>query len=245
VTDRPILLLDLDGVVLDNDRYDAEWDRLGPLAFADRLGGNPASWAAAQDAAWKRIEPAERARYEGQPVGGRPSVAEWWDDANARWVEATCALVGVDAPVTRRECIAAGERALAVYFTNTRAVFPGVAGAVRALAARFDVHMASGNPAIVVEAVLRQLGVRASIGRAFGSDLAGVFKFGPAFYAAVLAAVGGRSERTVVVDDQDVSLEAARAVGARTVKVGAASAASDLAVASLADLPAAIDRLDL
>ena len=56
-----------------------------------------------------------RAReYDGLPIAGRPTVAEWWDAANDAWVAETCALVGVDAPATRRERIAAGEHALAV-----------------------------------------------------------------------------------------------------------------------------------
>jgi HAD superfamily hydrolase (TIGR01509 family) len=239
MTDRPVVLLDLDGVLLDNDRYDAEWQRLAPVAFADRLGGNPGAWAAAQHAAWQRIEPAERARYDRLPLEERPTVAEWWDATNAQWVEETCALVGVDAPPTMRERIAAGEHAIAVYFTSTRAAFPGVAEAVRSLARRCELHMSSGNPTIIVEAVLRQLGVRSEIGRAYGSDLAGVFKPGAAFYRAILAAVGARAERTVVVDDQDVAIAAARAVGARTVQVGAESAGADLAIATLTELPAA------
>jgi FMN phosphatase YigB (HAD superfamily) len=243
VTRRPIVLLDLDGVLLDNDRYDAEWDRLAPLAFADRLGGNPGAWAAAQGAAWRKVEPEARERFDRLPVEGRPSVADWWDEMNAAWVEESCALVGVDAPATRRERIAAGERAVAVYYTNTGAIVPGAGDAVRVLAARFELHMASGNPTIVVEAALRRIGVRASVGRAYGSDLAGAFKPGPAFYAAVFAGIGARAEDTIVVDDQEAALSAARALGARTVQVGGTSAVADLVVATLADLPREIEGL--
>jgi FMN phosphatase YigB (HAD superfamily) len=243
MTDRPVVLLDLDGVLLDNDRYDAEWDRLAPLAFAERLGGNPEVWAAAQGAAWRKVEPEMRARFDGLAQSGRPTVAEWWDEVNVAWIEEACALAGVDAPPTRRERIAAGERAVAVYYTNTRALQPGAGDAVRALAHRCELHMASGNPTIIVEAALRRLGVRASVGRAYGSDLAGAFKPGPAFYAAILNGLGVSAREVVVVDDQEVALSAARALGARTVQVGGTSAVADLAVGSLADLPGQIDRL--
>jgi FMN phosphatase YigB (HAD superfamily) len=240
---RRVVLLDLDGVILDNDRYDAEWERLAPLAFADRLGGNPNAWAAAQGAAWRKVEPETRARFDALPADARPSVAECWDEMNAAWVEEACALVGVDAPVSRRERSAAAERAVGAYFTNTRAAFPGAAGAIRALADGFELHMASGNPTIIVEATLRGLGVRASVGRAYGSDLAGAWKPGREFYAAILAGIRARGEDAIAVDDDDRALAAARALGVRTVKIGAASPAADLALASLADLPGAIDRL--
>ena len=43
-----VMLLDVDGVILDNDLYDSEWDRLAGQAFTPLFGDNLAAWPAAQ-----------------------------------------------------------------------------------------------------------------------------------------------------------------------------------------------------
>ena len=68
---RGILLVDLDGVVLDNDRYDEEWRRLAPEAFVPRLGGEPGAWAEAQGEAWRSVETRANERLAAAFGGGR------------------------------------------------------------------------------------------------------------------------------------------------------------------------------
>lgn len=234
-----VVLLDLDGVLLDNAQYDAEWRRLAGDAFAPLLGGDPALWAAESDPAWRRVSGAGLRALETQAPAERPSPAAWWDRMNAEWIAECCRRVGVPAPRSPHGRVEVAEAGLAFFFEHTRTLLPGGAAAIRALAARFEIHMASGNPAWVCEAVLRRLGVRDLVGHPFGSDLAGALKNDwSRFYGAILSRVGAPAERAIVVDDDDTALAAARALGARTAKVGLPGAAPhDWVVEALADLP--------
>ena len=52
---RPVLLLDVDGVILDNERWEEESARLGGPALASLLGGDPGAWAAHQERVWQEV----------------------------------------------------------------------------------------------------------------------------------------------------------------------------------------------
>ena len=240
---RVVMLLDLDGVLLDNDRYYAEWERLGEPAFAPLLGGARTAWGTVQEEAWQRVSPPAFRALGDAPAPDCPAPADWWRDVEAAWIAEACRLVGVDAPATLAARADLAESALEYYFRNTQAHVPGAAEAISQLSERFELHMASGNKARVVETVLERLGVRKLVGRPFGSDLVGAHKqHGVAFYSAVLAAIGGRPERFIVVDDGDTPLAAARQLGAITAKVGrGGDSEHDLVIDTIADLPAAID----
>ncbi len=73
-----VVLLDVDGVLLDNDRYDAEWARLGEPAFVPLLGGRGDAWAEAQDVAWRRVYKRSTAELRSLTGDARPSPADWW-----------------------------------------------------------------------------------------------------------------------------------------------------------------------
>jgi FMN phosphatase YigB (HAD superfamily) len=241
---RDVVLLDVDGVLLDNARYDPEFERLGGAAFAPLLGGDPAGWAEAQRRAWDTVQREARLRHARLPADVRPSLRDWWFHANSEWIEASCALMGVPAPLMPAARVAAAERALTYFFLNADNAFPGVAEAVTALAKRAELHMASGNQAFVVECVLTRLGVRELVGRPFGTDLLGADKEeGAEFYEAILTAIGADPERVTLVDDADRALRAAGALGIRTVKIGPRSLDCDLAIDSLAELSEALERL--
>ena len=240
---RAVMLLDVDGVLLDNDRYDAEWELLAQRAFVPLLGGAGAAWATLQEEAWQRVsQPAFRALGD-TPAPDCPAPADWWRDVHAAWIAEACRLAGVDAPTTLAARADVAESALGYYFGNTEGLIPGAAEAISQLSGRFELHMASGNTARTVETVLERLGVRKLAGQPFGSDLAGAHKqHGVAFYGAVLAGIGGRPERFIVVDDGDTPLAAARQLGAITVKVGrGGDGEHNLVIDTLADLPAAIE----
>ena len=91
--ERTILLLDQDGVLLDNALYDAEWERLAEQAFATQVGGDPRAWPEAQRAAWARIEREAAEQHRALPKEARPTAAEWWDLANAAWIEEACGFL--------------------------------------------------------------------------------------------------------------------------------------------------------
>ena len=243
---RAILLLDLDGVVLDNERYEPEWERLAGRAFMPLLGGSADSWAEHQEAVWQEVSGRGVCELEEQSPLERPPPSEWWDRMNSEWIAETCERVGVRAPSTPRERIDVAERALAFYFRNTRGVFPGTADTIVRLSRGFEVHMASGNPASVVETVLERLGVREQVGFPFGSDLAGEYKqHSVPFYGEILSRIEAQPDPLIVVDDVDSALDAARELGAVTVKVGPASQGGehDFLIETLAELPPLLESL--
>ena len=240
------MLLDVDGVILDNSLYDPEWDRLAGQAFAPLLGGNPAAWPAAQVDAWRRVSSKRFREIDEMPESNRPHPSAWWDSLNAEWIEEACKLVGVTAPGTPRARTDVAEQALDFFCRNTESFFPGVADAITQLAQRFELHMASGNPAWIVEALLRRLDVRDLVGHPFGSDLAGAHKGTPyeQFYRAITDKIGGHPEKLIVVDDYDKPLAAARELfGAVTVRVGTPSETDgdNIVIDRLSSLPALID----
>jgi phosphoglycolate phosphatase-like HAD superfamily hydrolase len=241
-----VMLLDVDGVILDHDRSDPEWERLAGQAFSPHLGGAPDAWHAAQSDAWSRVSAREYRELDGLPESSWPHASDWWDRVNAQWIEEACKLVGVTAPRTPKARADIAERALDFYCRNTRGVFPGTADVIAQLAERFELHMASGNPARIVEALLRRLNVRELIGFPFGSDLAGALKRAPheQFYRAITTKIGGHPEKLIVVDDYDRPLAAARELfGAVTVRVGTPSETDgdNIVIDRLSSLPALID----
>ena len=235
---RPVLLLDVDGVLLDNERWEKESARLGGPALASLLGGDPAVWAAHQERVWQEVWRRGSSEFRSDPGRRGLNLSRWWDRVEAEWIAEVCEVVGVDAPETFEERVDAAERATIHILENTEGVLPGAAGAIEELSGRFEIHMASGNPSFVVETVLRRLGVRDRVGRPFGSDLVGYQKGDSRFYPAILEAVGAQPSRTIVVDDGAEPIAAARAAGLKTVQVGCPSGGgSDLVVGSLAELP--------
>ncbi len=241
---RPVLLLDVDGVILDNERWEKESARLGGPALASLLGGDPEVWAAHQERVWQEVWRRGSSEFRSDPGLRGLNLSRWWDRVEAEWIAQVCEVVGVEAPGTFEERVDVAERATIHILENTEGIFPGAAGAIEELSGRFEIHMASGNPSFVVETVLRRLDVRDRVGRPFGSDLVGFQKGDSRYYPAILEAVGAVPSRTIVVDDGEEPIAAARAAGLRTVQVGGPPRArSDMVVRSLVGLPDVIAEL--
>lgn len=233
---RPILLLDVDGVLLDIALYDVEWERLADAVLSPVLGTRPAGWAEPQHAAW--LTAAGRAR---ELHTRRSHPEHFWSELHAEWIAELCRRAGISAPVTRMSCAALGRAALQLYYRSTRAVVPGAREAIEALSRRYELHMASGNPAFVVETILQRIGVPELVGQPFGSDLLGVFKDDPKrFYGAILERLGADNRDVYVIDDADAALLAAREIGVKTIAIGHARdpGCHDFGARSLADVPA-------
>ena len=234
----------MDGVILDNERWEEESARLGGPALASLLGGDPEAWAAHQERVWQEVWRRGSREFRGDPGLRGLNLSRWWDRVEAEWIAEVCRVVGVAAPETFEERVDVAERATVHILENTEGVFPGAAGAIEELSGRFEIHMASGNPSFVVETVLHRLGVRDRVGRPFGSDLVGCQKGDSRFYPAILEAVEVVPSRAVVVDDGEEPLARARSAGLRTVKVGGPpSDEADLTVGSLAELPDVISEV--
>ena len=239
--DLRFLFLDVDGVILDNAKWESESSRLAGAAFSEMLGGDTDIWAEHQERLWLRVWNNGNEEYR-EALGLRSlNLSRWWDRLHAEWVLQLCDEVGVEAPCTFEERVDAAERALTNVYLNTNAVFPGSGAAIKALAKNFEIHTASGNPSWVIETLLSGMDVRELIGKPFGSDLVGYHKGHRTFHARILKEVGALPEVSIVVDDDDSPLLAARKLGAKTVKVGGAGLDHfDLTIGSLSELPDAI-----
>ena len=120
----------------------------------------------------------------------------------------------------------------------------GAAEAVRQLAARYPVAVASSAPRILIEAALDGLGVRSLFGTVVSSDEVEAGKPHPDVYLRAAQGLGTRPEACRVVEDSINGLESARAAGMFAVLVPNASipppreahATADLVLARLADL---------
>jgi FMN phosphatase YigB (HAD superfamily) len=241
---RPVMLLDVDGVLLDIGMQMAEWDRLADHVFEPLLGARDGGWAALQRGAWldtsRRISNALWKLDAAQ----RPPPSSFWNELLEQWITQLCASAELNAPATVEDRALLGQRALAGYARNSRAVVSAAAETIASLSQRFELHMASGNPAFVVESVLEGIGVRELVGFPFGSDLASAYKEESArFYTSICERLGVNPEHVWVVDDRDTHLAAARALGAKTIKIGPASnARHDLVLPQLSALPAALER---
>lgn len=240
-----VVLLDVDGVLLDNAQMDQEWTRLAGSAFCPVLGGRAEAWLEHQAAVWQRVWQ-QACREDTGSLGLRGmNLARWWDRVHAEWIAQTCAAVGVVPPATFEERVDAAERVFAYFLLHTEAVVPGAAAAIRSLSPAFEIHMASGNPSWIVEKVLERLGVSNVVGRPFGSDLVGVQKGNERFYPTILEQVGVPGEDTLLVDDADGSLANAAKWGIGTVKVSDSSVLTPgLAIPTLADLPRLLESFN-
>ena len=242
--DRNFLLLDLDGVILDEEQWDLESARLAGSAFTPLLGGDPNAWALYQRKVWLEVWKQASVEYKEDRGLRRLNLARWWDRLNAQWIVELCRIVEVQAPGTFEERVDVAERALTHLYENTEAICPGSSGAIKRLSDDFEIHMASGNPAWIIETVLSRLRVRNLIGKPFGSDLLGFQKSHEQFYPAIVEAVGAKLSNVIVVDDGEVALASARKAGLKTVKVGHSEPSRfDLSVSWLAELPDVISAL--
>jgi len=243
---RPILLLDVDGVLLDVSLYEAEWERLADQVFGPLFGSRAGGWSALQRTAWLDTTRRVTSALWKLNASERPPPSSFWIELLEQWIAGVCRNAELDAPATIEERAHVAQRAFECYVRNTSAVVPAAAETIAALSERFELHMASGNPAFIVESVLERIGVRELVGFPFGSDLAGAYKEdGTRFYEAICERLGTSAENVWVVDDRDPYLDAARELGAKTIKVGPATAGArhDLVVESLGSLPGALDRI--
>lgn len=99
--------------------------------------------------------------------------------------------------------------------------------------------IASSAPRLNVEVMRRVLGFEALIDTYVGAEDVRAGKPDPEVFLAAASRLGVPPHRCVVVEDAEAGIEAARRAGMRSIGVGGGGVASaDIAVASLADLPA-------
>jgi HAD superfamily hydrolase (TIGR01509 family) len=133
-------------------------------------------------------------------------------------------------------------------------LMPGAAEAVRTLAGRWPLGLASSSPPVLIDAVLDGTGLRDCFTVALSTEQVQRGKPAPDIYLAVTARLGRPPEVCAAVEDSTNGLRSAAAAGLRVIAVphpryppepDALHAASlvltslaDLTVQAVADLPA-------
>ncbi len=233
------LFIDDGGVLNDNSRRAPEFRRLVAEFFPTRLGGKPSAWSEANRATFQGVFDAHKDAMAVVDAYHQGVVAY-----ETAWLAAMCEHVGVDTPEAD-DCAALAREALLFITRRAQAAFPGAAETVAALAgAGYTLHTASNQPSWELDGYLSGMGVLDHFGILFGADLVNAMKPSRTYYERVFALAGVDPARALVLDDSPEYLDAAREVGARTVLVGSAEAPpGHLAIPSLADLPALLERL--
>lgn len=146
---------------------------------------------------------------------------------------ATAAMMGMSTPEWARYCsetigypgtldqIAArviGEVAQA-YRTGRVRLLPGAAAAVRRMAARGPVAVASSSPPVLIDAGLDALGAAGLVGVRVSSESVGVGKPAPDVYLEACRRLGVDPGEAVAVEDSTNGIKSAHAAGMKVVAV--------------------------
>ena len=206
------LFVDKGGVLLDNPVLSAQWRRLVGEFLAPRLGGSREAWGAANVPAFER----EWARFlAAASAGGPPDIRGFFANDRRQWFLDMCDGVGVARPPDDVAEVIAADTVRYVR-AHLDIPVPRVLDALRALRGRGIVlHIASADAHDELVEFLERIGARELFDRVYGSDLVNAWKFGPAYYRAVLADSGVDPARAAVIDDSPRALGWARECGLR------------------------------
>jgi HAD superfamily hydrolase (TIGR01509 family) len=212
---RPAIFLDDGGVMNDNARRALQWQRLVGVFFAPRLGGTEDAWARANAIVFER----EMVRYEAahrvNPLLGPQEDREEYHD---RWLCEMAEEAGLAVPSDRRERLNLVDESTIFITRNVHADYPGAVDAIRALhRAGYVLRTASGTPSLDLEGYLVAMGVRDCFGTLYGPDLVETSKTSPRYFERIFAHADVDPADALVVDDNEMVLDWASAVGARTV----------------------------
>jgi HAD superfamily hydrolase (TIGR01509 family) len=159
----------------------------------------------------------------------RQVVAEhgghWAADAQRRlmgmstgeWARYLSADLGVGLPPDRIAALVI-ER-MAARYTERLPLMPGAVEAVRRLAARWPLGLASSSPPSLIETVLDAASLRSSFAVAMSTEQVPHGKPAPDIYLAVAAQLGHRPERCAAVEDSSNGLRSAAAAGLHVIAI--------------------------
>jgi len=131
-------------------------------------------------------------------------------------------------------------------------LMPGAVEAVRRLAARWPLGLASSAPAVLIETVLETAGLRPSFQVTMSTEQVPHGKPAPDIYLAVASRLGREPSRCAAVEDSSNGLRSAAAAGMHVIAIPHpryppdpdALARADLVLSSLAELtPDAVSAL--
>jgi HAD superfamily hydrolase (TIGR01509 family) len=98
-------------------------------------------------------------------------------------------------------------------------LMPGADGAVRRLAARWPLGLASSSPPVLINAVLDRAGLRGCFTATLSTEQVSHGKPAPDIYLAVTGQVGCPPERCAAVEDSTNGLRSAAAAGLQVIAV--------------------------
>jgi HAD superfamily hydrolase (TIGR01509 family) len=162
---------------------------------------------------------AVRRRYVGAHGGRYPdgSAEAMQGMATAEWSRYLVHDLGVAlAPEQVAEDVIA---AMADAYERHLPLLPGAVDAVRRVAGRWPVAVASSSPTRLIGAVLDAAGVAGLFATTLSTEEVGAGKPAPDVYVAVADRLGVPPERCTAVEDSTNGLRAALAAGMRTVAV--------------------------
>jgi HAD superfamily hydrolase (TIGR01509 family) len=108
---------------------------------------------------------------------------------------------------------------MAARYTEHLPLMPGAVGAVRRLAARWPLGLASSSPPSLIAAVLDGASLRSSFAAAMSAEEVARGKPAPDIYLAVARRLGRRPERCAAVEDSTNGLRSAAAAGLHVIGV--------------------------
>lgn len=135
---------------------------------------------------------------------------------------------------------------MAARYAGQPPLMPGAAEAVRGLAARWPLGLASSSPPSLIAAVVDAAGLRACFGAVMSADQVARGKPAPDIYLAVAEQLGWPPERCAAVEDSTNGLRSAAAAGLHVIAIPRpgyppapdALATARLVLTSLAELTA-------
>jgi HAD superfamily hydrolase (TIGR01509 family) len=113
-------------------------------------------------------------------------------------------------------------------------LLPGAIGAVRRMAARWPLGLASSSPPLLIDAVLEHVGLREYFGVAMSTEQVASGKPAPDIYLAVTGRLGRKPDRCAAVEDSTNGVRSAAAAGCEVVAVPRPEYPVDPAVLSTA-----------
>ena len=121
---------------------------------------------------------------------------------------------------------------------------PGAVGAVRQLAARWPLGLASSSPPVLIDAVLDGGGLRDCFAVTMSTEQVAHGKPAPDVYLEAARRLGVAPERCTAVEDSNAGIRSASSAGMRVVAIPNAAYPPDEATLQLADADADVGSLD-
>ncbi|MCX2731344.1 HAD family phosphatase [Saccharopolyspora sp. NFXS83] len=209
-------------VLFDLDGVLVDSEQLWDRIRRDVVAAHGGQWADGATEAMQGMSTPEWARYLVDDLGARLTADE-----------------AADTVITE----------MARVYADDAPVLPGAVAAVRAVAAKFPIAIASSAPPRIIRAFLDSTGLE--VGATLSSEQVGAGKPAPDVYLEAARLLGTTAPECAAVEDSSNGLRAATASGATVFAVpnphfppaDDALAGAHLVLGEISELPAALDRL--